>query len=76
MQNLTKDHRSKLAENRLEIQACNDKLETVEQNFTSMEKHITDEVALVKQEIVEKLKEAFTGTCETGWENFGTDCYS
>ena len=75
MQNLTNDHRSKLAENRLEIQACNDKLKTVEQNFTSMKKHITDEVALVKQEIVEKLKEAFTGTCETGWESFGTDCY-
>ena len=73
MQNLTNNCEAKMEENKLEIQAINDKLESVGQNFTLVEKYITTEVAFVKQEIDEKIQEALT--CENGWESFGTNCY-
>ena len=63
----------KIEENELEIQALNDKLVSVEQNFTSLEKYVTEAVSIVKKEIFEKLRE--TITCDIPWEIFGNTCY-
>ena len=73
------ENKSKLEEHELEIQALNDKLETVKENFTSMEKYVTekyltDAMALVKQEIFEKLQEANI-ICKDPWIIFGDSCY-
>ena len=73
-ENMTSKCEAKLKENELVTQMLlNDKLEIVKQNFTSIEKYVTDAVSLAKQDIFEKLREAMT--CEHPWERFGDNCY-
>ena len=72
-QNITNKCEAKLEENELEIQALNDKLETLKQNFTSMEKYVNEAVALAKQEMFEGLKEAIA--CNVPWDSYGNSLY-
>ena len=71
--NKTSNSEAQLEEHKLEIQECNDKLETVKQKLDSTEKHNADEIALIKQVINEKL--GHVASCSDGWTSFGEHCY-
>ena len=69
--NVTSNFKANLAENAASVK---DRFETVKQNFTSIEKFVTNAVSLAKHEILEILRERL-GACGEDWDSFDDSCY-
>ena len=72
--NVTSNFEANLAETAASVK---DRFETVKQNFTSIEKFVTNAVSLAKHEILEILRKMLGAslTCEEDWDSFDDSCY-